>query len=115
MKSNENTYYILCVMPHILEPTTYPVCKAISVICSYIKPEVRDRALRDIEPTDVAEGPSKSTEYSPNTEMQSSTMREGNPFTNRPLPPLPQLAAENAASQSAEIENQNIEDAEIPY
>ena len=56
-----------------------------------------------------------STESRPNIEIQSSTRREENPFTNRPLPPLPRLAAENTTSHCAEIENQNIEDAEIPY
>ena len=74
-----------------------------------------DRELRDIEPTDVEEGPSKSTESQPYSATQSSPRREDNPFTNRPLPPLPRLAAENTTSHCAEIENQNIEDAEIPY
>ena len=74
-----------------------------------------DRELRDIEPTDVEEGPSVSTESQPNIEIQSSTKGIENPFTNRALPPLPRLAAENTMSHSAEIENQNIEDAAIPY
>ena len=74
-----------------------------------------DRELRDIDPTDVAEGPSKSTVSQPNNEIQSSTRREENPFTNRALPPLPRLAAENTVPHCAEVENQYIEDAEIPY
>ena len=74
-----------------------------------------DRELRDIEPTDVEEGPSKSTESQLNTEIRSSTRREENPFSNRPLPPLPRLADENTTPHCAEIENQNIEDEEIPY
>ena len=74
-----------------------------------------DRELRDIEPTDVEEGPSVSTESQPNIEIQSSTRGLEKPFTNRALPPLPRLAAENTTSHSAEIGNQNIEDAEIPY
>ena len=74
-----------------------------------------DRELRDIEPTDVEEGPSVSTKSQPNIEIQSSTRGIENPFTNRALPPLPRLAAENTTSHSAEIGNQNIEDAEIPY
>ena len=73
-----------------------------------------NRELRDIEPTDVEEGPSVSTESQPNTENRSSR-REENPFSNRPLPPLPRLAAENTTPHCAEIENQNIEDEEIPY
>ena len=73
-----------------------------------------ERGRRDIEPTDVEEGPSVSTESQPNTENRSSR-REENPFSNRPLPPLPRLAAENTTPHCAEIENQNIEDEEIPY
>ena len=74
-----------------------------------------DIELRDIEPTDVEEGPSKLTESQPYTATQSSTRREENPFANRPLPPLPRLAAENTLTHSAEVENQNNEDTEIPY
>ena len=74
-----------------------------------------NRELRDIEPTDVEEGPSKSTESQLNTEIRSTTRREENPFSNRPLPPLPRLAAKNTTPHCAEIENQNIEDEEIPY
>ena len=73
------------------------------------------RELRDIEPSDAENSNSKSTDSQPNTESQSSTRREENSFTNRPLPPLPQLSAENTTPHCAEIENQNIEDAEIPY
>ena len=74
-----------------------------------------NRELRDIEPTDVEEGPSKSTESQPNIETHSSTRREEIPFANRPLPPLPRLAAENSMPHCAEVENQNNEDTEIPY
>ena len=73
------------------------------------------RELRDIEPSDAENSNSKSTDSQPNTESQSSTRREENPFTSRPLPPLPQLSAENTTPHCAEIENQNIEDTEIPY
>ena len=41
-------------------------------------------------------------------------MREENPFTNRPLPPLQRLAAKNTAPHCAEIENQNIKGTEKP-
>ena len=73
-----------------------------------------DRELRDIQPTDVEEGPSKSTESQPDIEIHSSR-REENPFANRPLPPLPRLAAQNTLPDCAEVENQNNEDTEIPY
>ena len=42
-------------------------------------------------------------------------MREENPFTNRPLPPLQRLDAKNTAPHCAEIENQNIKGTEKPY
>ena len=71
-----------------------------------------ERELRDLELSDAENSICKATDSQPNTESQSSTRKEENPFTSRPLPPLPQLSAENTTPHCAEIENQNTE---IPY
>ena len=72
-----------------------------------------DREVANVEPTDVEESNSESTESQLQTGI-STAEREENPFRNRPLPPLPQPAVN--ATHCVQIENQNIdEDVDIPY
>ena len=72
-----------------------------------------DREVANVEPTDVEESNSESTESQLQTGI-STAEREENPFRNRPLPPLPQPAVNT--THCVQIENQNIaEDVDIPY